>query len=186
MNNYQETSEAGIINLARTGDPRAFEELVHRRQSIIRNLMRRLCNDVTLAEDLAQQVFLKVWQSIAQLSRVNAFDGWLKRIAINTWLQYLRKNDAMRNSLEFNDTVYVPPPGSNGSVAMDLDKALLVLPEQVRTCVVLAYHEGMSHPEISEAIELPLGTVKSHINRGAKKVTEMLAAYKQPTAGEKV
>jgi RNA polymerase sigma-70 factor (ECF subfamily) len=60
---------------------------------------------------------------------------------------------------------------------MDLDAALAKLPHDVRLCVVLAYNEGMSHPEIARAAGLPLGTVKSHIARGAARLREMLAAY---------
>jgi RNA polymerase sigma-70 factor (ECF subfamily) len=60
---------------------------------------------------------------------------------------------------------------------MDLDAALGELPPAVRVCVVLAYGEGMSHSEIVEATALPLGTVKSHINRGAARLRQLLNAY---------
>jgi len=60
---------------------------------------------------------------------------------------------------------------------MDLDAALARLPAQVRLCVVLAYSEGMSHSEISQSTDLPLGTVKSHIARGAARLREWLHAY---------
>jgi RNA polymerase sigma-70 factor (ECF subfamily) len=60
---------------------------------------------------------------------------------------------------------------------MDLDAALAKLPAEVRLCVVLAYNEGMSHSEIAQLTNLPVGTVKSHISRGAARLREMLASY---------
>ena len=66
---YPECPEALIVGLARTGDQDAFAELVRRRQSSIRSLMRRCCGDATLADDLAQQVFLKMWLSIRTLKQ---------------------------------------------------------------------------------------------------------------------
>ena len=73
------------------------------------------------------------------------------------------------------DTIVESRPYLN---AMDLDRALATLPEAVRLCVVLSYHEGMTHGEIAAFTELPLGTVKSHITRGTEKLRQILSAYK--------
>ena len=70
------SDEAVVIALAMGGDRSAFSELVWRRQSWLRNLLRRLCRDPALADDLAQQVFLKAWRSLPQLKSVGAFGGW--------------------------------------------------------------------------------------------------------------
>jgi RNA polymerase sigma-70 factor (ECF subfamily) len=172
---YPKCPEDYLVSLARTGDRAAFEELVRRRQSSIRGLMRHLSSDVTLADDLAQQVFLKVWVSIRTLKHASAFGGWLKRVAVSIWLQHLRKKDALRGASEFVETEGVQHD-SNG-MGMDLGNALATLVEPVRLCIVLSYNEGMSHREIAEMTELPLGTVKSHIKRGAKQLQELLAAY---------
>ena len=72
----------------------AYTELVRRRQSWVRNLMRRCCGDETLADDLAQQVFLQVWRRIRQLREPTKFGSWLKRIAVNEWIQHQRRNDS--------------------------------------------------------------------------------------------
>ena len=64
QNYYPECPEAFVVSLARSGDRKAFEELVRRRQSPVRNLIRRFCGDPALADDLSQQVFLKVWLNI--------------------------------------------------------------------------------------------------------------------------
>lgn len=175
QNYYPDCMEALLVSLARQGDRDAFAELVRRRQSWIRNLMKRCCNDASLADDLAQQIFLKMWVSIRTLKEAAAFNGWLKRLAINVWLQHLRKNDALRDSDELVDGDRAEYDSSGES--MDLDKALATLSTVVRLCIVLSYHEGMSHGEISELTDLPLGTVKSHINRGTQKLQDLLAAY---------
>ncbi len=180
---YPECPEAFLVSLARTGDRDAFEELVRRRQSSIRKLMRRCCSDTTLADDLAQQVFLKVWLSIRTLRQVNAFSAWLKRLAVSIWLQHLRKKDALRDADELTESELAQHDSS--SVGLDLDRALATLSNTVRVCVVLSYQEGMSHTEIAELMDLPLGTVKSHILRGTKRLQQILSDYRDKPNQEK-
>jgi RNA polymerase sigma-70 factor (ECF subfamily) len=172
-----------LVNLARDGDRAAFEEIVRRRQGPVRGLMRHLSNDTTLADDLAQQVFLKVWLRLRTLRKVSAFSGWLKRIAVNTWLQHARRNDALDAAHELPETTEAPP-GSSTTMGLDLDQALATLSGPMRLCLVLSYHEGMSHGEISDATGMPLGTVKSNIQRGAKRLRAVLAAYQEAEAKE--
>jgi len=179
---YPKCPEDFLVSMARTGDRAAFEELVRRRQSSIRGLMRHLCSDVTLADDLAQQVFLKVWLSIRTLKQAKAFGGWLKRVAVSIWLQHLRKKDALREASELTEIELVHHDTSG--VGMDLNQALATLADPVRLCIVLSYNEGMSHREIVDTTELPLGTVKSHINRGSKQLQELLSAYKDSPGTE--
>ena len=181
-NYYPQCPEALIITLARNGDRDAFEELVRRRQSSVRNLMRRFCSDTSLADDLAQQVFLKLWTTMKTLKNVEAFGGWLKQIALSIWLQHLRKQDALRDADEYEGTERIV--SDNPGEIMDLDSALSVLAPMVRSCVVLSYQEGMSHEEISKAMKMPLGTVKSHIRRGTEKLRQLLAAYREDEGQE--
>ena len=173
---YPNCPEALIVSFARTGDRCAFTELVRRWQSSIRNLMRRCCGDTTLADDLAQQVFLQVWLKIHTLKQANAFSAWLKRLAVSVWLQHVRKKDTLRGADELVGVELAQKDTT--SMGMDLDHALATLANPVRLCVVLSYHEGMSHGEIAKLIELPLGTVKSHINRGTQRLQQILAAYR--------
>ena len=77
---YPQCPEALLVSLARDGDRDAFEELVRRRQSSVRNLMRRFCGEPSLADDLAQQVFLKLWTSLRSLKNADAFKG--KRVGV--------------------------------------------------------------------------------------------------------
>lgn len=176
---YPQCPEALIVSLVRDGDRAAFEELVRRRQSSVRNLMRRFCGETVLADDLAQQVFLKVWTSIRSLKKADAFGGWLKQVALSIWLQHLRKHDAL--DVAWSDEGIEPVTHSSPSTKRDLDAALATLAPAVRACVVLSYHEGLSHEEIATAMDLPLGTVKSHIRRGTERLRQLLAAYREQT-----
>jgi len=179
---YPSCPEAFVVSLARGGDRGAFADLVRRRQSSIRNLMRGCCGEVTLADDLAQQVFMQVWLKIHSLRDVDAFGAWLKRLAISVWLRYLRKNDALRNAGELSQ--HEQSQNDSTGMGMDLDQALATLSNTVRLCIVLSYQEGMSHREISELTDIPLGTVKSHINRGTQRLQQVLSAYKEETNTE--
>jgi RNA polymerase sigma factor (sigma-70 family) len=176
-----EAAECVVVALAAGGDRAAFCELVWRRQSWLRNLLRRLSRDPALADDLAQQVFLKAWRSLPQLKAPGAFGGWLRRLAINTWLAERRSAPVAATAFDHEElpATFVPSVAEE----LDLDRALERLSPEERLCVVLAYNEGLSHGEISAATALPLGTVKSHVRRGAQRLRTLLDAY-EPHAKE--
>ena len=171
---YADSPEALIAALARTGDRKAFAALVKRRQTWIRNLMRRCCGDPALADDLAQQTFLQAWRDIARLREPDKFGPWLKRIAINVWRQHARKNDPL---FESESLVMETGREARPGLARDLDQALQTLSGVVRMCIVLSYHEGMTHAEVATLTGLPLGTVKSHIKRGSEHLKKLLSVY---------
>jgi len=178
-----EASEAAVVALAMSGDDAAFGELVRRRQDVIRNLLRRLCRDAALADDLSQQAFLLAWKSIRTLKSPAAFGAWLRKLAVNCWLQQLRTRKpevALSDASLEREVLPEADVGAEASAVterLDLDAALAKLPPVARLCVVLAYSEGMSHAEICDSTSLPLGTVKSHIARGAARLRDLLRAY---------
>jgi len=171
-----------LVGLARRGDRRAFEELVRRRQTWIRTLMRRCCGDPTLADDLAQRVFMQAWRSIPQVQHPARFAGWLKRLAINEWRQDLRRKDPLRNAEQRDESA--PLYEDSTAIALDLDRALAELADDARLCIVLSYHEGMTHDEISDLTSLPPGTVKSHIRRGTQRLQKLLSGYFDSSASK--
>lgn len=173
MNN---AAEAAVVALAKLGDKPAFEELVRRRQSAVRNLLRRLSRDHALADDLSQQTFIQAWKMLSSLQSPGAFGGWLRQIAVNIWLQQVRGHKEMSFTGE-EDTPVQSITESHGE-KIDLDYALTQLSPAVRLCIVLSHAEGMSHGEIVDATKLPLGTVKSHITRGTSRLRELLQAYR--------
>jgi RNA polymerase sigma-70 factor (ECF subfamily) len=168
-----------VVALACAGDDSAFAEVLRRRQARVRKFMYHLCRNTALGDDLAQQVFLDAWRSLRRLRSAAAFDGWLKRIMVNVWLQEVRRGKIVTTSeAEFADLATHHDATAAG---MDLDSALSTLPPDARLCVVLAYNEGMAHPEIAASTGLPLGTVKSHIARGAARLRTILADYGDPS-----
>lgn len=171
----QKAADTLVIALACAGDDSAFAEVLRRRQARVRKFMYHLCRQTALGDDLAQQVFLIAWRSIGRLRSAAAFDGWLKRIMVNVWLTEVRRGKVPTVSdVDLSD---VAVHHDATAARMDLDAALSTLPPDMRVCVVLAYNEGQSHTQIVELTGLPLGTVKSHIARGAARLREILAGY---------
>lgn len=173
---YKGAAESVLVSLAMVGDTIAFNALVIRRQEIVRNFMRRLCNDAILADDLSQLVFLQAWQNISTLNSANAYGGWLKKLAVNVFLQHCRKKDLLTTNHE--SPLQEGHHRASVGKLIDLDAALIKLPPLMRLCVVLSYNEGMSHTEVSESTGIPLGTVKSHIKRGSLQLREWLSDYR--------
>jgi RNA polymerase sigma-70 factor, ECF subfamily len=169
-------AEALVVALAIAGDDEAYGELVRRRQSQVRQLLRRLSRDPALADDLAQQAFVQAWRTIRTLKAPGAFGAWLRKLAVNVWLQHVRARGVReRSAADSSLPAATDEPATAEQV--DLDRALALLAPDVRLCIVLAYGERMSHREVSAATGLPLGTVKSHITRGAARLREILRAY---------
>lgn len=154
-------------------DSGAFGELIQRHQSQVRNFLRKLARDETLADDLAQDCFLHAWDKIHTYSGSGTFIGWVLKIAYTTFLQSKRKSKRYQEIIEragnenVQQTVHNPAPSED---ALDLDRLLGVLNEQERVIMIFSYACGLSHREISEATELPAGTVKSIIHRAKEKI----------------
>jgi RNA polymerase sigma factor (sigma-70 family) len=164
--------EALVVMLAVSGDDRAFAELVRRRQGSVRGLLRRLCRDASLADDLAQEAFVQAWRTLGQLRNAGAFGGWLKQVAVRTWLQHARRAKLDLETLDAADTHAAMMPDADAR--LDLDRALGTLSPAQRLCAVLSYGEGLSHGEIADATGFPLGTVKSHVARGGARLRDCL------------
>ena len=168
-------AEAAVVVLAAGGDDEAFAELVRRRQSWLRALLRRLTRDAALADDLAQQAFMMAWQKLPQLRTPAAFAGWLRSLAVNLWLQGRRvRRELALDEFTATDLQMRPAAGTDPAAALDLDRVLAQIRPAERLCVVLCHAEGMSHAEIVATTGWPLGTVKSHVARGAARLRELL------------
>ncbi len=131
----------------------------------------RLCRDPATADDLAQDCFLHGWEKLASFRGDGAFGGWLMRIAWTTFLQSKRRSDRYREVVsevgrEDGAAATVDPIDETA----DLDKLLAVLTEDERAVMILSYALGMSHREISETVNNPVGTVKSIIHRSKVKI----------------
>ena len=154
-------------------DTAAFGELVRRHQSHVRNFLRKLSGDYTLADDLAQDCFMHAWDKLPTYSGRGSFIGWLLKVAYTTFLQSKRKSRRYAEILESAGHVADLETGSRvlpDDESTDLDKFLAVLTEQERAIMVMSYACGLSHREIGDATDMPVGTVKSVIFRGKEKI----------------
>ena len=154
-------------------DTAAFGELIRRHQSHVRNFLRKLTGDYNLADDLAQDCFMRAWDKLATFSARGSFIGWLLKIAYTTFLQSKRKSKRYAEILESAGHVADQEARSEAPPAdevNDLDKFLAVLSEEERAILVMSYACGLSHREIGDATDMPVGTVKSIIFRGKEKI----------------
>jgi len=156
-------------------DTAAYGELVRRHQSQIRNFLRKLCRDNELADDLAQECFIHAWEKLHTYSGSGSFIGWMLKVAYTTFLQSKRKSSRYDQVLE--KVGHAAEVGGSThtqeSVELsDLDKFLAVLTEEERGVLILSYACGLSHREIGDAAELPVGTVKSIIFRSKERIRE--------------
>lgn len=177
IKNLHTSAEVLVVALARSGDSQAFAELVRRKQAWLRNFMYHCCGSESLADDLSQQTLLNAWQAIRKLREPRRFNGWLRRIAVTTWMKHQRRQRPTDAVNDVDHPSSTPVVQDHTDIAMDLDTALNALSTNERLCVVLAHHEGMSHQEISRLIDMPLGTVKSHVRRGTQHLQTALMAY---------
>ena len=156
-------------------DTAAYGELVRRHQSQVRNFLRKLCRDRELADDLAQDSFFHAWEKLHTYAGHGSFIGWLLKVAYTTFLQSKRKSSRYDDILEKMGHL-AEAGGSTSTVKSvelsDLDRFLAVLTEEERAVMILSYACGLSHREIGDAAELPIGTVKSIIFRGKEKIRD--------------
>ena len=119
---------------------------------------------------------MRAWRRIRGLRSAQAFGAWLRQIAVNEWLRHQRGSEKFTNLEQAGEPTSLPPFFES----MDLDAALSILHPRARLCLVLSYHEGMTHSEIAAVTQMPLGTVKSDIVRATARCRELLAAYHSP------
>ena len=165
-----------LCSFAAAGERGAFGELVRRHGSAVRSLLRRMGAVASEADDVAQDAFLTAFERIADFRGEGTFAGWVKRIAARAYLRRLQKERklAVFASESLEETAQAPRPG-DADAAIDLDGALKDLSAAERLCVTMCFGAGLSHTEAAEALNLPLGTVKSHVKRGLEKLRNRLA-----------
>ena len=178
MSDGDNTLVARVIS---SDDRVAFELLVRRHQSGLRNFLRRLCKDNgERANDLAQETFTKVYRSLASFKGGAKFSTWLYRIAYNTFLNDQRNNLSVVNI----DEVQLLDMGESASPILhekaqqelDTERALRQLSSREQAVFDLHYQKGMTHSEIADTLALPVGTVKSDLTRGREKLKNFLSS----------
>jgi RNA polymerase sigma-70 factor (ECF subfamily) len=170
------------------GDNQAFAELVRRHQGKVRGLLLRLTANPPLADDLAQEVFLRAYRGLVGFEGRARFSTWLYRIAYNVFLNHrTRSKELSALPLGFESQT-AAPDGDLSPTRLDLRRdlagAIAALPERYRAVVTLYYLEDVSYPEIAEVLDLPLGTVKTHLHRAKKLLRQHLGGLPVELADE--
>jgi RNA polymerase sigma-70 factor (ECF subfamily) len=162
--------ESNLIARAAAGDAAAFDALVRTHQSRLRGFLRRLTRgDAALADDLAQETFLEAWRKIAQYRGAGSFAGWLSRIG---WSRFLM--EARKRKPELLEDVPEQSVETSPDTKLDLESAMRKISAAERAALTLCYALGHSNEEAAEILDIPLGTVKSHVLRGRDKLRALL------------
>jgi RNA polymerase sigma factor (sigma-70 family) len=184
-----ERAEAAIaawLALARGGDRTAFEQLVRTHQSRVRLQLRRLARgDVALADDLAQETFVQAWQHLREFRGDARLATWLHRIALTRFLQHARRPRLPIEWAQPDDMHALEPrhdPRAAEGLCRDVESALQALSEIQRLAVVHCFHLDLSHAEAAQVLGLPLGTLKSHLDRAKARLRVLLDAWNPESA----
>jgi RNA polymerase sigma-70 factor (ECF subfamily) len=158
------------------GDSAAFAELVRRHQAMVFSIACHYLQDRSLAEDLAQEVFLELYQALDRIESPAHLTFWLRRVTANRCIDHGRKR-LRRRELALEE---VPEPAA-ADTSVDplllerLQQSLAVLPERQRMVLILRFQEGLGPAEIAEALEMPVNTVKSTLHRSLEELRKSLA-----------
>lgn len=174
------------IDAAREGDQHAFEQLIGLYEKRVFALTTRMCRNPADAEEAAQEAFLSAWQGLKFFRGESSFSTWLYRLASNACVDLMRKEGrhqaAAGPSLNDEEVVLelpdkAPTPhalAERAELREQIEEGLAALPEEYREVLVLREIHQQSYDEISEILSLDLGTVKSRISRGRKKLRKFL------------
>jgi len=170
---------SGLIKKSQAGDEQAMEEIYEHYKRPLFNLAYRTISDRLAAEDLLQDIFVKVFSHLREVNRDETFVAWMYRIAINTCYSYLRSRrsrDARAVSLsevegKKEEAVY---DGHEESLAGPLDDAVRTLPEKLRSVFVLHDVQGHTHEEIGRMLGFTVGTSKSQLFKARMRIREFL------------
>ena len=154
---------------------RAFDTLIKKYQSSIRRFfLHQTLGDKELSDDLAQETFIKAYTHLTTFKNLSNFSTWLFRIAYNVFYDYIRNRKETSGLEDWEvDATYQIEQKRIGE-EMDIYRGLSLLKETERTCVTLHYMEDLPIEKIAAIMEIPSGTVKSHISRGKEKLANFL------------
>jgi RNA polymerase sigma-70 factor (ECF subfamily) len=185
---HSEDLDRDLVRRVQLGDKSAFDLLVIKYQHKIVHLVNRYVKDPSEAQDVAQDTFVKAYKALGDFRGDSAFYTWLYRIAINTAKNYLlsrsrRHSDyevdmqdaeQIENAPQLKDIETPEHQLMNDQIIQVIKSAIEKLPEEMRIAITLREFEGMSYEEIAEAMDCPIGTVRSRIFRAREAIDEKL------------
>jgi RNA polymerase sigma-70 factor (ECF subfamily) len=174
-------TERGLIAQAQQGDRNAYGELVRRHYPNVVNVVYRMCGDRGLAEDAAQEAFLRAWVNLPSFHPESPLRNWLYRIAVNAALDVLRRKTEEPVEEEKMQSMPDQAQGPEAALiqkeqAAFLQEAMKTLPEAARSVLVLREYGDLSYHEIAVVLDIPIGTVMSRLNYARTRLREVLKA----------
>ena len=188
-------SDEELMQQAKEGNSRAFDVLVRKWEHRVFNLIYRIVGDFETAEDIRQEVFIRIYKSAKQYRPRGQFKTWLYRIAVNCSINEVRKrerrqtlplsishDDGEQQKLE--DVIPDHNPGPDeviqcNEIAEHIQGALLRLSNEQRAVIVMKHYEGLKFREIASVLDCPLGTVKSRMHQGLEQMRIMLRDFRR-------
>lgn len=186
-------SDQEIVALAREGREAAYRELIRRYERPVFSLILRMVRDRQLAEDLAQETFIKALNAIGTYRPEFKFSSWIFKIANNAAIDQLRRRELVTLSIDGaphatsaeDIEATALQVGDKNETPLDelearelgtaIERAIGRLRPEYRSCIMLRHVEGLAYEEIAQLLDLPLGTVKTYIHRARHELREMLA-----------
>jgi RNA polymerase sigma-70 factor (ECF subfamily) len=195
-------SDALLVERTVAGDQKAFELLVIKYERRIQRLIGRMVRDVDLVEDIAQETFIRAYRALAQFRGDAQFYTWLYRIAVNTakkFLMDLKRNptvsenffkladDDETSSVENELTSPETPDAvlASKEIAEMVNSAMDALPEELRQAITLREIEGLTYEEIADAMNCPIGTVRSRIFRAREAISQKIRPMLESQSGKR-
>ena len=181
--------DLSLVRRAKKGDFRAFDLLVLKYQSRVITTAFKFVKERSLAEDIAQEAFIKSYKSIESFREESSFYTWIYRITVNTAKNYLvsskRRDEVVISDLSLDDSFYPekldvdsPQEILKASELRDLIfETLSSLGEETRTALSLREFDGLSYEQIAEIVQCPVGTVRSRIFRGRELIEEVVGKH---------
>lgn len=177
-------SDAELVQSALAGSGEAYREIIRRYERPVLSLIVRMVRDPVVAEDLAQDAFIKAFRHLSRYDPNRKLASWLFKIAHNTTLDHLRKKQLDTVPLEVEggggeetwevlaapDTQSPDRLAESAELMQGLEQALARLKPNYREILLLRFREGLAYHEIAEVVDLPMGTVKIHLHRARKQL----------------
>ncbi len=186
---FDHTSDRILMQRFQAGEEEVFVTLMERYQAPLYTFILRMLGDPVGAKDMLQETFIRVWERRDQYREIAQFSTWLYTIAANLVRSELRKrklrrwiplghHDDDQPEIDPPDDGFLPDELANSSgLRVKINQALKKLPSEFREAVVLRDINDLSYEEIATALNVPVGTVKSRVNRGRARLQEMLRQY---------
>jgi RNA polymerase sigma-70 factor (ECF subfamily) len=190
---YSKLTDQEVVAQARAGRETAYRELIGRYERPVFSIIYRLVRDRELAEDLAQDTFIKVLNALDRYDPKQKFSSWIFKIAHNTAIDRLRKREVDTLSLDGSPNARTADDveatrivvasteespeeyAASREIGTEIEKALARLRPEYRTAIILWHIEDRPYEEIAEIMEIPLGTVKTFIHRARNELRKHLA-----------